>query len=149
MHIGEFVRAERLKRGLSQRKLALLSGVSNSEISRMEAGERKKPSPGVLRALAGPLGVSYEVLLMHANYLTAPEAEGGPVSSGEPSMTFPDWAYELPPELLEFVRDEAGRNWQYLRLARDLSRRDISLAELEAMVETWIAVKKRHGNSKT
>lgn len=149
MHIGEFVRAERRKKGLSQRKLALLSGVSNSEISRIEAGQRKKPSPGVLRALAGPLGVSYEALLMHADYLASSEADGVTPSARDLPVAFPDWVYALPPELMEFVKDEAGRNWQYLRLARDLSRRDISLAEFEAMVETWIAVKKRHKDSGT
>lgn len=68
--LANLIRETRERKGLSQRQLSLLSGISNSEISRIEAGERKNPSPDTLRALAKPLGLSYESLMMAAGYLT-------------------------------------------------------------------------------
>ena len=44
------------------------SGYSISEISRVESGKRLKPSPGVLRALAGALLVDYNDLMGRAGY---------------------------------------------------------------------------------
>ena len=61
--IGEYLKALRLERKLSQRALAEKSGISNAEISRIESGERKKPSVAVLRALACALNVEFSILL--------------------------------------------------------------------------------------
>ena len=44
------------------------SGYSISEISRVESGKRLKPSPAVLRALAGALLVDYNDLMGRAGY---------------------------------------------------------------------------------
>lgn len=70
MEIGKYISELRNEKGLSQRKLAELSGVSNTEISRIESGERKKVSPEILKALAPHLGVSYEKLMEVAGYIT-------------------------------------------------------------------------------
>jgi transcriptional regulator with XRE-family HTH domain len=58
--IGRRIRRLRLKRGLSQRQLAV-PGVSYAYISRIESGDRK-PSLKVMRILARRLGVSLEEL---------------------------------------------------------------------------------------
>lgn len=65
--IGEYLKTLRTKRKLSQRALAEKSGISNAEISRIESGERKKPSEEVLRALALALEVDLDHLLEQAN----------------------------------------------------------------------------------
>jgi transcriptional regulator with XRE-family HTH domain len=64
--IGEYLKTLRLERKLSQRALAEKSGVSNAEISRIESGERKKPSEEVLRALALVLKVDFTDILKNS-----------------------------------------------------------------------------------
>jgi len=70
MEIGKYISNLRNEKELSQRKLAELSGISNTEISRIESGERKKVSPEILKALAPYLGVSYENLMEVAGYIS-------------------------------------------------------------------------------
>ncbi|HHV36154.1 MAG TPA: helix-turn-helix transcriptional regulator [Syntrophomonadaceae bacterium] len=57
MEIGEMIKKRREKLGFSQRQLAYLSGVSNTEIKRIEDGDRKQPSQEILCKLANPLRV--------------------------------------------------------------------------------------------
>lgn len=68
MSLGDLIRNLREEKGLSQRQLATLSHVSNTEISRIESGERKKPSQKILRKLSKCLPISYEELLIAADY---------------------------------------------------------------------------------
>lgn len=67
--VGEYLKTLRTERKLSQRALAEKSGVSNAEISRIESGERKRPSEEVLKALASVLEVDFNVLLEKYGYL--------------------------------------------------------------------------------
>ncbi|MDR3597047.1 helix-turn-helix transcriptional regulator [Clostridium sp.] len=69
MIFGEYIKNLRNEARLSQRELAEKSGVSNAEISRLETGERKKPSPIVLKSIAPFLDVTYEDLLQKAGYI--------------------------------------------------------------------------------
>ena len=67
--LGVFIEMIRTERNLSQRQLAELAGISNTEVWRLETGERRKPSPDVLKALAPHLGVRYEDLMIKAGYM--------------------------------------------------------------------------------
>ena len=58
--LGKFIREKRTEKGLSQRELAYAAGISNAEISRLEAGKRKASSPAVLKAIAKALNVPVE-----------------------------------------------------------------------------------------
>lgn len=69
MTLGEFIRGLREGKGFSQRQLAELTKVSNTEISRLESGERKSPSPNILKAIAPYLDVSYGELMTKAGYI--------------------------------------------------------------------------------
>lgn len=69
MKLGEFIKKLRTEKGLSQRQLAELGKVSNTEISRIESGERKNPSPNILKAISPHLGVAYSELMAHAGYI--------------------------------------------------------------------------------
>ena len=69
MTFGEYLKSLRAKEGLSQRDLAEKAKVSNAEISRLETGERKKPSPNSLKLLAPHLNVRYEDLMEKAGYI--------------------------------------------------------------------------------
>ena len=57
-NIGGKLKALRSRRGLSQRKLGQISGVSNATVSLIESG-RTDPSMGLLRRLLDALGVSF------------------------------------------------------------------------------------------
>jgi len=69
MNFGEYIKGLREEAGYTQRQLALYAKVSNTEISKIESGERKKPSPEVLKKLAPYLKVSFESLMVAAGYL--------------------------------------------------------------------------------
>ena len=45
MNLGEYISLKRKEKGWSQRELAAASNISNAEISRLESGKRKEPSP--------------------------------------------------------------------------------------------------------
>ncbi|MCL5045215.1 MAG: helix-turn-helix domain-containing protein [Actinobacteria bacterium] len=55
-------------RGLSIRRLAEQAGVSHSTLSRLLREPDPKPPPDLLRHLAGPLGLSYEELMVAAGH---------------------------------------------------------------------------------
>ena len=67
--IGEYIQKLRESNNLSQRRLGELAEVSNTEISRIESGERQEVSPSVLKAIAPFLGVSYGKLMQVAGYI--------------------------------------------------------------------------------
>jgi transcriptional regulator with XRE-family HTH domain len=57
-NLGQQLKTLRQRRGLSQRKLAALAGVSNATVSLIEHG-RTDPSMGLLRKILDTLGVSF------------------------------------------------------------------------------------------
>ena len=75
MDLGSYLLQARTERGYSLREVAEKCGYSAAEICRVENGNRKSPSPALLRALADVLVVSYPFLLQLAGYMeeTGPE----------------------------------------------------------------------------
>ena len=61
--IGEVIAEAREKKGLSQRQLAKLAKINNSELSKIEAGIRKDPSPKILRKISNIIEVNYSELM--------------------------------------------------------------------------------------
>lgn len=66
--LGNFVRAQRERLGLSQRDLATRIGVTNGYISRIEKGDYQNVSQRILRQLADSLNVEPEDLYAVAGY---------------------------------------------------------------------------------
>lgn len=62
-NIGEIIAKAREKANLSQRQLAKLAGVNNSELSKIESGIRKDPSPRILRKISKYIDVNYNDLM--------------------------------------------------------------------------------------
>ena len=62
-NIGEIIAEAREKKGLSQRQLAKLAKINNSELSKIEAGIRKDPSPRILRKISSIIDVNYSDLM--------------------------------------------------------------------------------------
>lgn len=67
--LGKFIADLRNANRLSQRQLAEKAGISHTEVWRLESGERKSPSPPVLKSLAPHLGIPYEELMKKAGYI--------------------------------------------------------------------------------
>lgn len=61
--IGEVIAEARQGAGLSQRQLAKLANINNSELSKIEAGIRKDPSPKLLRKISKYIDVNYNDLM--------------------------------------------------------------------------------------
>lgn len=61
--LGEYLRAQRLEAGYSVRKLAALVGVDHGYLTRLESGERGKPSADVLQRIADALDIDAAPLL--------------------------------------------------------------------------------------
>ncbi|MEW5820833.1 MAG: helix-turn-helix transcriptional regulator [Cyanobacteriota bacterium] len=66
-NIGERVREQRLKIGLSLDKLSKLSNVSKTYLSEIESGVKKNPSAGILLKIATALKVSIQYLMKGDN----------------------------------------------------------------------------------
>ena len=62
-NIGEVMTEAREKANLSQRQLAKLANINNSELSKIESGVRKEPSPKILRKISNVLDVNYSDLM--------------------------------------------------------------------------------------
>lgn len=65
--IAELISTVRKKKNISMRQLAYLSGISNSEISRIESGERIFPNLKTLKAICRYLDIYYEDCLYILN----------------------------------------------------------------------------------
>lgn len=59
--IGSRVLQQRLAAGLTQGQLASVSGIAQADISRIERGQ-SNPTAETLQALAGPLGVTLDLV---------------------------------------------------------------------------------------
>ena len=61
--IGEEIAKARENKGLSQRQLAKLANINNSELSKIESGIRKDPNPRILRKISNYIDVNYNDLM--------------------------------------------------------------------------------------
>ncbi|MBF9668188.1 transcriptional regulator [Bifidobacterium dentium] len=68
--LGSLIKARRNERGLSQQALADLCGTSDSEIAKIERGERKSPNCRILCRMAKALGYHPLELLKVSGFLT-------------------------------------------------------------------------------
>ncbi len=72
MDFGSYLRILIKEKGYSYRKLALLSKVDHSYISRIVRGDKRRPTPDILRKLSKNLNATYEDLMVAAGYLDNP-----------------------------------------------------------------------------
>lgn len=67
--IGDFLLKTRQEQQISIRYLAKLTGISHSEINKIENGERENPSPLKLKAIAKVLGINQIECFKTAGYI--------------------------------------------------------------------------------
>jgi transcriptional regulator with XRE-family HTH domain len=83
--IGERLREERMRAGLSQRELARRVGLSASLISQLESGQ-SKPSVGTLYAVVTERDISLDRIMRGADYVGSDNGRTGATSSSEPAV---------------------------------------------------------------
>lgn len=83
--LGSYIKEIRQQQNLSIRKLALLSGVSHSEISKIETDKRQTPLPSTLALISKALNVSQHKLYFLAGYISQEECS---LLSCEPPISF-------------------------------------------------------------
>lgn len=69
INIGDYIKDVRIRKGLTSRKLAEKSGVSQPYISQLENGKNNNPSPEILKKLSETLDISYTKLMEMAGYI--------------------------------------------------------------------------------
>lgn len=67
--IGQLIRDKRINLGLSQKRLGVLSSLSDSEIMKIETGERKKPNLDNLCRIAQALNIHPLEMMVCAGYI--------------------------------------------------------------------------------
>ncbi len=85
MSFGEYLKKLIEEKGYSYRKVAMLSGVDHTYISRLARNKKERPSPEILAKLAPPLGTTYEDMMRAAGYLPPKtcEKQKSPLESSE------------------------------------------------------------------
>lgn len=109
--LGRFIRQVRLSRGLTQAQLALYTGIGQAEISRIENGERKTPSPEYLRKIGEVLHIPPRQLLVLAGYINEDEPDSlTPWERLENSLIQLDiFSMDEVDDILEYIRFRAHR----------------------------------------
>lgn len=130
MTVGEYIKGLRIENKLSQRELAELSGISNAEISRLETGDRKKPSPLTLRAIAPYLGVSSGVLFERAGFIK--EAKEEEVYLKKIYRDERGKLFDLEKSAIEMYEKDSG----WANLAFKVSKNDLSEWEMGVLMTT-------------
>ena len=132
--IGKYLRDRRNTKGLSMRELAELTGVSHTEIYRIESGQREYPSIRILMSLGKALEIPDEELLRLAGYKSE---DDGDISIME--KVFPDLKTEKLQDTAHRIIDGLARN-------NDLQNSDYD--DLVSHMEVFMDYVKKKRNTK-
>ena len=64
--VGQMIAKAREEKGLSKRELSRIAGISDTELNRIESGEREQPNPKTLRKISVHIGINYNDLMYTA-----------------------------------------------------------------------------------
>lgn len=64
--VGQMIARAREEKGLSKRELSRLANISDTELARIESGEREIPNPKTLRKISQHIGINYNDLMYAA-----------------------------------------------------------------------------------
>lgn len=139
MTLGEYLNRIRNERGYSLRELSVKSGISAAELSRIETGKRKNPSPAALLSIAGILVVDYSYLLQLAGYMPENSQKEKDLSGAltDPEGNLRD-LYECAEEM--YITDKGWLQTAYL-ISKGLSEQDRDLVK-EFVNIMWARLRK-------
>jgi len=131
--IGKFLRERRKAKGLSMREVAEQSGISHTEVCRIESGERAHPSIRVLTALGKVLCIPDDEVFRLAGYKS--DDEDAPLME----KVFPELKTEKLQGTAQRILDGLARN-------NDLDNSDYD--NLVDQVEMFLDYAKKKRNPK-
>jgi len=105
--LGSLIKARRNERGLSQQALADLCGTSDSEIAKIERGERKSPNCQILCRMAKALGYHPLELLKASGFLTNADIQDSLAIRGLERLTEPELSHVQA--FVDFLIDRKNR----------------------------------------
>ena len=108
--------------GFSKNKLATESGLSHTEINRIENGDRAQPSVANLKKIADALHIPHSTILAEAGYTSPGDSESNDISIPE---TFTEKQQETVARVID-------------GLARNADLKDEDLDSLVAQVEMFL-----------
>lgn len=104
-NLGLFISEQRKKINLSQRSLAEKANISNTELWKIENGERSNPNPKFLNSIATALNIDPKILLEKAKYLNSEKINTNLSSEGSDfkynRLKFIDIQNKLAPHIIK------------------------------------------------
>ena len=124
-NIGNYLMKIRQEQQISIRQLAKLTGISHSEINKIENGERENPSPLHIKSIAKVFGISQIECLKIAGYIDE-----------DAQYPLPDFLSNFSPEELEQVQAYANflrsSNKEEQKETQDTMKNNLKVASLFA-----------------
>ncbi len=119
--ISSLLKKGRRHYNLSQTELSELTGISTTEISRLESGKILKPSKDVLISLSPYLGCSYNYLLLCSGYssINTKEIFYNKSKNSIPFMQIVSDIYNADTELLESLSDINKLSYEDIQLLKE------------------------------
>ena len=74
--VGQMIEQAREAKGLSKRELSRLAKISDTELARIESGEREFPNPKTLKKISNIIGVNFNDML----YMIGLEVDESPLN---------------------------------------------------------------------
>jgi len=111
--LADMLIGAREDKGYSQRQLAHITGISNSEISKLEKAQRKKPNLRILKKLADALDIKYEEMLEVLGYVKS-------------DYSFKDNTNTLTEDEREYIVNALAKTWENnINTKIDFSNREL------------------------
>jgi transcriptional regulator with XRE-family HTH domain len=84
-HIGERIKRHRERAGLTQQQLATKAGISLSNLSQIEQGQKEDPRISTVQAIAAALGMGLDALVSDSGERAAPAGQPSAERTSAPS----------------------------------------------------------------
>ena len=130
--VGEVIAEARENKGLSQRQLAKIANINNSELSKIESGIRKEPSPKILRKISTIIDVNYSDLM----YMIGLGLEVTPLNYFIKSHYSSLNAEELETAEINVLGSIENSEKLVLSCEKNLKKEDLTEQEKELLVHT-------------
>lgn len=130
--VGEVIAEARENKGLSQRQLAKIANINNSELSKIESGIRKEPSPKILRKISPIIDVNYSDLM----YMIGLGLEVTPLNYFIKSHYSSLNAEELETAEINVLGSIENSEKLVLSCEKNLKKEDLTEQEKELLVHT-------------
>ncbi len=103
--LGDLLRGERNRHGLTLRRVEEKTGVHNAHLSQIEKGAITRPAPNILFTLASLYDLHYEQLLQLAGHLEPDDGDAHRSLRGAALYALEELTPEEQSQVLEYMSD--------------------------------------------